>query len=593
MENAPTSPLRNLTIFPKLFIALVIVVAPLYGIAIRMNQLGESSLERELSNSLQARVDFYLNALEVEHEHMSSLLQEYTLDKDIQHLTYLYETMSLGEFTDTIRRVQQKIEQLKGSSIYAKNVSLHILTLGRSMNSEFSITDSLMEEYAAVHPLTGGNGSGLYQWHDRMFLALSYPTVSSVTLEPDFILSIELDLDAMKQALTSFHAYEDAGAILIHTQNRSVISASSPDGFDHLVDVFADKYAAQDLAGLERMQLGKQEYVMAYQYSGSFGHYLVAYMPTRQMLGPIDTYRSWLWLLSLIALIIIIAYSYWIYRLIHRPLQKLVKAFRRVEQMQLTTIEVPKSHDEFLYLFQRFNIMVGNLNVLIKQVYEQKLRTQSSELKQLQAQINPHFLYNTYFILYRLAKMNDNESIARFCQYLGEYFQYITRTSSDEITLELEFKHSRTYAEIQNIRFKNRIEVDFAELPEACGAYRVPRLILQPIVENAYKYGLEKKRSLGIIRVRTVVAEHALFVSVEDNGQQLSDEQLGDLSRKLQIPLQGDEMEYTGLLNVQRRLQIRFGQEYGVQVSRGSMGGLLVQLKMPWPAPDNQQEKGG
>lgn len=586
MANMPSSSRWNLTIFPKLFIALVIVVAPLYGIAIRMNQLGESSLERELSNSLLAKVDFYLNALEVEHEHMVSLLQEYTLDKDIQHLTYLHETMSLGEFTDTIRRVQLKIEQLKGSSIYAKNVSLHILTLGRSMNSEVSITDSLLEEYEAVKPLSNYSGSGLFQWHDRMFLALSYPSVSSVALEPGFILSIELDLNAMKQALLSFRANEDAGAILIHTQNRSVISSGLPDGFDLLVDAFADKYAADDHGGLERMHLGDQDYITAYQYSESFGHYLVAYMPTRQMLGPIDTYKTWLWLLSFIALIIIVAYSYWLYRLIHRPLQILVKAFRKVEQMQLTTIEEPKSHDEFLYLFQRFNMMVGNLNELIKQVYEQKLRTQSSELKQLQAQINPHFLYNTYFILYRLAKMNDNESIARFCQYLGEYFQYITRTSSDEITLELEFKHSRTYAEIQNIRFKNRIEVDFAELPEACKAYRVPRLILQPIVENAYKYGLEKKRSHGIIRVGTEFSEDALFVTVEDNGQLLSDEQIGDLHRKLKMPLQGDEMEYTGLLNVQRRLQIRFGQNYGVQVSRGQMGGLLVRLGMPWPEPD-------
>ncbi len=586
MANAPSSPKWSLTIFPKLFIALVIVVAPLYGIAIRMNQLGESSLERELSNSLQARVDFYLNALEVEHEHMVSLLQEYTLDKDIQHLTYLYETMKLSEFTDTIRRVQQKIEQLKGSSIYAKNVSLHILTLGRSMNSEFSITDSLLDEYEAVKPQTGGNGSGLFQWHDRLFLALSYPTVPSMTLEPGFILSIELDLDAMKQALLSFRTHEDAGAMLIHTQNRSVIAASLQDKFDRIVDTFADKFAAQDLSGLEPLRLDRQDYVVAYQYSESFGHYLVAYMPTRQMLGPIDTYKTWLWLLSFIALIIIIAYSYWIYRLIHRPLQKLVRAFRKVEQMQLTTIEVPKSHDEFLYLFQRFNIMVGNLNELIKQVYEQKLRTQSSELKQLQAQINPHFLYNTYFILYRLAKMNDNESIARFCQYLGEYFQYITRTSSDEITLDLEFKHSRTYAEIQNIRFKDRIEVDFAVLPDVCKAYRVPRLILQPIVENAYKYGLEKKRSHGIVRVGTEISDRALFVTVEDNGQQLSDEQLEDLARQLQMPLQGDEMEYTGLLNVQRRLQIRFGHHYGVQVSRGSMGGLLVRLNMPWPEPD-------
>src|SRR5690606_13977204 len=98
---------------------------------------------------------------------------------------------------------------------------------------------------------------------------------------------------------------------------------------------------------------------------------------------------------------------------------------------------------------------------LIHQVYEQQLRAQSSELKQLQSQINPHFLYNTYFILYRLAKLNDNESIARFSHYLGDYFQYITRNASEDIPLEMEFKHAMTYAEIENIRFNNRIQVHF------------------------------------------------------------------------------------------------------------------------------------
>lgn len=572
---------RKFTIFPKLVIALVIVVAPLYGIAMLMNQLGQSRMEQELSKSLEAKVDFYLNSLEVEHEHMVNLLQEYTIDKDIHHLTYLHETMTISEFTDTISRVQQKIEQLKSSSIYAKNVSVHLLTLGRSMNSEFSIADTLTDEYKAIQPLIENNGSGLFFREGRMFLAISYPAVHSITIHPGFILSIELDLDAIKYALTSFHDYNKSGAILFYTNNDMVLASNSHHTIHSaLTSLFAHKYDQGDYAGLEHIRQEADDYVIAYKYSELYGYYLVAYIPTHQILGPIDTYKKLLWILSFMAFVIIIAYSYWIYRMIHRPMQKLIKAFRKVEQRQLSGIDLPSSNDEFLYLFQRFNIMVGNLNELINQVYEQKLRAQSSELKQLQAQINPHFLYNTYFILYRLAKMNDNESVARFSQYLGEYFQYVTRTSSGEITLEMEFKHSRTYAEIQNIRFKNRIQVHFDELPEAFKSYRVPRLILQPIVENAYKYGLEGRRKQGYIRVAAYVHDDVLNVSVEDNGEKLTDEDIEELKHKLKH--QGDEMEYTGILNVQRRLQIRFGQNYGVYVARGEWGGLRVVLKMPW-----------
>ncbi|MBO9599869.1 MAG: histidine kinase, partial [Cohnella sp.] len=211
-------------------------------------------------------------------------------------------------------------------------------------------------------------------------------------------------------------------------------------------------------------------------------------------------------------------------------------------------------------------------------VYEEQLRLQQAELKQLQAQINPHFLYNTYFILYRLAKLQDNESIAQFSQYLGEYFQYITRNGVDNVSLEMEFRHAQTYAQIQNIRFKNRIRVEFEELREPYRSILVPQLILQPLLENAYMHGLEARRKAGLIRVAVGEENGMIRITVEDNGDKLTDEKLASLQASLLV--QGAEHEYTGLLNVNRRLQLRFGSEYGVHVRRGELGGLSVTLSM-------------
>lgn len=571
----------KLSIFPKLFIALVVVVAPLYGIAMLMNQLGEARLEEELSKSLELKVDFYLNTLEVEYEHMTNLLQEYTLDKDVHYLAYLSETMKLVEFTDTIRRIQLKLAQLRNSSIYAKSVNAHFLTLGRSMSSEHSILPTLSDDFAAVEPLMTDNGTGIFYWQNRMFIGVSHPAIKAIMIKPGIIISAELDLEAMEQALTSFNDYDRSGALLIYPGHDLTLSSHQPDETTGVLEtLMASKYVAENYRGIERVTLHGEEFVIAYDYSNAHAYYLVAYIPTKEILGPIDTYRNLLWLLSFAALVILIVYSYGLYLWIHRPLQTMIKAFRRVEQNQLATIELPKSNDEFKYLFQRFNMMVNNLNTLIHQVYEQKLLAQSSELKQLQAQINPHFLYNTYFILYRLAKMEDNESVARFSQYLGDYFQYITRNASDEIPLDMEYMHAQTYVEIQNIRFRNRITVVFEELAPQYKSYQVPRLIIQPIVENAYKYGLEKRRTQGRIHVKAYDVESTLFITVEDNGEHLTDEHIAELQRKLQ--LQDENIEFTGLLNIQRRLQINFGSDYGLTVRRGEMGGLLVTLQLPW-----------
>lgn len=567
------------TIFPKLFLALMAVFVPLYGGAMYMNQLGESKLEAELSKALQSKIDFYVNSLEVESQHMITMLQEFNNDKDIQHLTYLSQTMSLFEFTETIRRVQSKLEQLKRSSIYAKGVYAHILTLNRTMSSESSIEASLSAEFEAVRSLVRSNGSGVLVWNGRAFFAITYPGVPDVNVQPGFILAIELNLNAMRNALASFYESANAGAVLMNvTHDIDLVSGGGETIVPELREFVVALDEEIDRGGLKRSKFGGQSYVAAYQYVDPIDMYAIAFQPTEEMRGPIGAYRELLVWFSVIAVIIVILYSYWIYRLIHKPLQNLVRAFRRAEQGQLSPTLLPKQDDEFLYLFRRFNMMIANLDVLVHQVYEQKLRAQTSELKQLQAQINPHFLYNTYFILYRLAKAEDNESIAQFSQYLGEYFQYITRSGMENVPLELEFHHAATYAEIQNIRFKNRIRVEFCELREPYKTALVPQLILQPLLENSYMHGLEERRKPGLIKVGVDTDGEDLRITVEDNGDKLTDERLSALQASLLM--QGEEHEYTGLLNVNRRLQLRFGEGCGVRVERGELGGLSVALRL-------------
>ena len=117
-------------------------------------------------------------------------------------------------------------------------------------------------------------------------------------------------------------------------------------------------------------------------------------------------------------------------------------------------------------MYGRFNQMVVNLRSLIDQAYKQKIMTQRAELKQLQSQINPHFLYNSFFILNTMAHTGDLEGIETFTTQLGGYFQFVTRNASDEVALHQEIHHARLYTEIQSCDFPSRIKVDFEPLPE-------------------------------------------------------------------------------------------------------------------------------
>lgn len=191
-------------------------------------------------------------------------------------------------------------------------------------------------------------------------------------------------------------------------------------------------------------------------------------------------------------------YSYTTYRLVKNPINKIVESFRRLEQGALDVNIQFKASDEFNYLYEEFNTMVDCLNTLIDNNYKQQIYIQKAELKQLQSQINPHFLYNSYFILRRMILDRDFENAENLSNYLGTYFQYITRNVMEGVTLQKEMEHAISYARIQQMRFSERMAVEFGEVPPKYRNLIVPRLIMQPILENSIEHGLNRSAKEGL-----------------------------------------------------------------------------------------------
>jgi two-component system sensor histidine kinase YesM len=238
-----------------------------------------------------------------------------------------------------------------------------------------------------------------------------------------------------------------------------------------------------------------------------------------------------------------------------------------------------RNYTEFDYLYGQFNSMVSKLNILIHEVYESQINSQRSELKQLQSQINPHFLYNTYFMVRRLAEEYDYDNVARLTQHLGDYFLYITRNAEDEVRLETEWNHTISYIEIQSMRFQQRIVTQVSGLPDSCKDIMVPKLFLQPLIENAYVHGLKDKMAGGRVELSIHEQSGFLQVKIEDNGESYDEDRIEVVKRQLTYNEIGAEK--TGLINVHRRLQLTFGKAYGIRLSKGTMGGLSVEMMIP------------
>lgn len=222
--------------------------------------------------------------------------------------------------------------------------------------------------------------------------------------------------------------------------------------------------------------------------------------------------------------------------------------------------------------------MLIKLQTLIDQDFKQKLMMQKAELKQLQSQINPHFLYNSFFILNSLAKTGDTERIELFTNMLGEYFRFITRNGEEDVWLSEEIKHARMYTEIQKLRFSRRISVQFDDLPKEMERIRVPRLVVQPIIENAYEHSLEKMPEEGFLRVSFEQHPSESLIIVEDNGKSVDESAIDALNNRLSNP--NEEHEMTGMINIHRRISLTYGEGSGLFLKRSKLNGLRVEIRI-------------
>ena len=258
----------------------------------------------------------------------------------------------------------------------------------------------------------------------------------------------------------------------------------------------------------------------------------------------------------------------------NKPYAKLLGAMNEVSRGNFDVRLDDKISSDFQYIYDGFNYMTSSVSGYIEENYRQKVMRTESEFKALQAQINPHFLYNCFANIRSFCKMGDIESVALMTENLSKLFLYITRNAAPIVPLCNEAENLQNYLQIQQMRFGDRVLVEVQELPEEFRDVPIPKLCLQPIAENAYKYAFADKDSGGIFRVGYAVSGNELSITLEDNGD-ISDRQIAEIARSLT-----DAAETSGLVNVSRRLR-HYADGYGrVEVTRSSLGGLCVTLRL-------------
>lgn len=565
-------------LFARLLIIYHLVILPIILMGLYLYFWSYNNASEEISRQTQNQLNNYLTSLSQEIGWMES--QQYGLlhDHRLQPLTLTWEQISSVERKEHVNHFIERLRSIQGTSAYISDISIYMPTVGQVMSS----SQSLRALDADFHDRFQ-NVEENRIFTDTSTQAIKY-SVSNLSRDidgiPSVFVEIELDNQKLTESLDLVNIHEGSGMFVLGRDQRVLWHSN-----DASYDILSAYLASQSLDLSQENPTNALVNVNDVNYQINFAHLdghaftLVNYLPEEVFTEPLAVFRQWVFVFVLLTLLAIGVYGYTTYRFVHQPLLTLTDAFKDVEVGNLDRRIEEKVTGEFGYIFNRFNKMVRRLDALVERDYKQKLMVQKAELKQLQSQINPHFLYNSLFILNSLARTEDTERIESFTMMLGEYFKFITRNENNSVDLKSEIKHARMYTEIQNMRFSRRIKVEFNELPPKFHTLKVPKLIVQPIIENAYKYSLEKKVEDGLLIVSFVETDAGLSIVVEDNGEELYDTDLARLENDMAHDRENKEL--SGLMNIHRRIVLTFGQASGLFFSRSEHGGLRVELKLP------------
>ncbi len=265
-------------------------------------------------------------------------------------------------------------------------------------------------------------------------------------------------------------------------------------------------------------------------------------------------------------------------RIVAEPVNTLVAALENTEQERYEAIPKTSGQDgDFQYITNRFNALIHKLQQGTITMYEEKMRTQEAELKHMQAQINPHFLYNSLFTISRLSKDGNCQLAGEFSNYLAKYFSYLTRSGSPFGALEDEMNHLEAYIKIMSFRFSNRIRT-VIENEVKNTRLQIPKLIIQPLAENAFEHGLKDTLSDGELYIHLFMEGDILTVTVRDNGGNVTKERVEELREEVCAGEESDKC--TGLYNVNKRLCLYYGEASGLLFEKNEWDGLTVTIRI-------------
>lgn len=315
----------------------------------------------------------------------------------------------------------------------------------------------------------------------------------------------------------------------------------------------------------------------------SYGLSAYIFMDFAEVYGDVNSiYRMILLLFALIIVLIILG-SIYASKSITKPIYDIMSQMKQIETGNFDIELTVRGNDEIGVLSERFNQMSQALKKYINQSYLAKIKRDEAELTALKSQIYPHFLYNTLEIIRMTALEEADEKVARMIEALSEQIHYLIGPVNDMVPLDKEIDIVQKYVYLLNCRYDGKIQL-LVECQKRMDVM-IPKLILQPVVENAYVHGIKPKNGPGSILIETSEKDGVLEINVMDNGVGMSEDKIQSIYNLLESDAPGVKNEYDwqsiGIKNVNDRIKYLYGEEYGLLITSTPNIGTNIKISVP------------
>jgi two-component system, sensor histidine kinase YesM len=412
----------------------------------------------------------------------------------------------------------------------------------------------------------------------KSYFTLARKIVDFNTLEDYGYLLIDLEEVILEQAYSGLVDNENVevficdnqGNIISHSDKKKIGGTIKyePYASEVLADRFGHNYVQY------KTNIGK---VAIYSTIENNGWKIIKTISTDYLYSEINRIQKYFIFGGIIYGLVIILFMLFFSIGYTEPMMRMMSVIKKVEQGDLKARTEVKSNDEVGQLGHSLNNMIGEMQILIDKLIREEQEKKEVELEALHAQINPHFLYNTLNTIKWMAKIQGNTGISKAITALVKLLRISTNLGRDMISLREEIDYVMNYIVIQKLRFSKSVNIVY-NIEDNCLNLSVPKLILQPIVENSFIYGMEDERHELNIELKAYIKENKLIIEVHDDGPGIEEEVLKNI---LTNATDKARFSKVGLNNVNQRIKIYCGTEFGLKIETDLGIGTLVTVNLP------------